>query len=237
MSDTAIPATRDLPRNTFEASEIAGEVAARRFVLESFRTTDGETVDPDTGQLAAITVWGVFDVENRDDGRNGMVWRPRSVNSDRYGFLADPDHAAAEALLHEHRALFVAEAVAAWVAIADQRAAQHQVIRLDNGHADDPAYARLHQLTARYDAAKREADAAAEALKEITDGIKAETRALHPTQEDFTIVAGSLAHPLTLQRVRRQVFDSVAARKILTEEQWTALCKTSESWVLKAKRG
>lgn len=229
--DTTIPATRDRAA----AMEMATRAAEGRFLLEQFETEDGDNRDPVTKVAPMITYWGVFDATARHDGRNGMVWLPGE------GFQASDDEAVAADLCAAVRARFVAEAMALWDKIMDGDVQpSHLAVRLDNFH-DDPAgraeHTRLHQLTAMYDDAKETADAAAAALEEITDGIKAETRRLYPSQSDFTLVSGNLAHPLTLVLVKARVFDSAAAKKVLTAEQYDALCKDRESWVLKAKRG
>lgn len=111
----------------------------------------------------------------------------------------------------------------------------HHVLRLDNGDAE--RFPRLAALVAMYDAAKSAADAAAAALKTITDGIKAETSAAIPGGTDFTIISGSLAHPLTLQYVVSNRVDTKALRAMLTAEQYAGLTKPSGSWTLKPKRG
>jgi hypothetical protein len=113
--------------------------------------------------------------------------------------------------------------------------AGHVVIRLDNGDAE--RFPRLAALVAMYDAAKSAADAAAATLKTITDGIKAETSAALPGETDFTIISGSLAHPLTLQYVVSNRVDTKALRAMLTAEQYASLTKPSGSWTLKPKRG
>lgn len=113
--------------------------------------------------------------------------------------------------------------------------ANHHVLRLDNGDAE--RFPRLAALVALYDAAKSAADAAAAALKTITDGIKAETSAAIPGGTDFTIISGSLAHPLTLQYVVSNRVDTKALRAMLTAEQYASLTKPSGSWTLKPKRG
>jgi hypothetical protein len=110
----------------------------------------------------------------------------------------------------------------------------HAVIRLDNG--DVEKLPRLAALVAMYDAAKSAADAAAEALKTITDGIKAETSAAVPGGTDFTIVSGTLSHPLTLQYVVSNRVDTKALRAMLTAEQYASLTKPSGSWTLKRKK-
>lgn len=232
MSKTTFPSTET------EARRIAGAEAERRFVLESFETADGENRDPVTGEAPVITLWSVFDVDSRGDGRRGMVWIPGA------GFQAYPNHADADAvaLLERVRADYRAALMAQWAELAERQppAPEHTVIRLEvaAGHSQERReFKRLEQLVACYDAAKSAADAAAAALKEITDGIKAEARTLHPGQADFTITSGALAHPLTLQRVVSRRFDTAAAKRILTGEQYDALCTDSEAWVLKAKKG
>lgn len=233
MTNTDTPPAQPpvMPRERPDAVDQVTAAAADRFVLESFETPDGENKDPITGESPVITMWGVFDTTQRHDGRLGMVWLPRQ------GFQADRDHDAAAVLLEQIRGEFIAEAMRGWDLVMGERPAvpDHQVIRLDNGDADRAP--RLAQLVAQYDAVKREADAAAALLKEITDGIKAEARALHPRQTDFTVVSRNLAHPLTLQRVMSRRFDTAGAKQVLSTEQYDALCKDSESWVLKVKRG
>lgn len=212
------------PRTRAEAEKLASAEASRRLVLEEFPSTDG-TADPATGKLRTIMFWGVFDVDRRGDGRNGMVWLSPQ------GFLAHDDPIAAQSLLDQAQAAFVTELMAEW-----DRLHPHTVIRLDGQIPHTPEVTRLAQLTALYDDAKREADAAAERLKEITDGIKAQVWQLHPGGEDFTITSGALAHPLTLVHSRRRVFDTAAAKRVLSAEQYDALCKNNESWTLKAKK-
>lgn len=229
MTNTTIPTEREL------AVAQATAAAEQRFVLEQFETEDGDNRDPVSKAAPMIAYWGVFDVTQRNDGRNGMVWLPRE------GFQASASEADAADLCAAVRLRFVAEVMAQWDKLMSEPVVpDHQVIRLDNFHDDKAAAAdhlRLRQLTAMYDQIKADADAAAAALKEITDGIKAETRRLYPGQGDFTVVSGALAHPLTLQRVVSRVFDSAGAKRVLSTEQYDALCKDRESWVLKAKRG
>lgn len=110
----------------------------------------------------------------------------------------------------------------------------HHIIRLDNGDAEK--LPRLATLVAMYEAAKRNADAAAESLKTITDGIKAETSAAVPGGTDFTITSRDLEHPLTLRYVTSQRLDTKALKAMLTPEQYTSLTKTSGAWTLKRKR-
>lgn len=233
MTQTTQPA--GLPATETQARERVTAEAERRFVLESFETADGENRDPMTGEAPAITLWSVFDVDSRGDGRRGMVWIPG------VGFQAYPDHAEGVALLERVRADYRAALLVEWASLAAQQppAPEHTVIRLDalDVGPDNIATRRLNQLVALYDQAKRAADDAAAALKEITDGIKAETRNLHPNGDDFTITSGALAHPLTLQRVVSRRFDTAGAKRILTGEQYDALCVDSEAWVLKAKKG
>lgn len=228
MSESTIPATET------EARRIAAAEAERRFVLESFDTADGENRDPITNEAPTITLWSVFDVDNRGDGRRGMVWIPGA------GFQAYADHAEAVALHERVRADYVAELMAQWADAVNAAppASKHTVIRLDHRNPDAPGdNRRLRQLVAMYDLAKSAADQTAAHLKEITDGIKAEARTLHPGGGDFTITSGALAHPLTLQRVVSRRFDTAAAKRILTGEQYDALCTDSEAWILRAKKG
>lgn len=234
MTQTTQPA--GLPATETKARRIAGAEAERRFVLESFETADGENRDPVTGEAPTITLWSVFDVDSRNDGRRGMVWIPGA------GFQAYPDHADGVALLDRVRADYREALLAEWANIVNAAppAPEHTVIRLEvaaGSSQERREFKRLEQLVALYDTAKSAADAAAAALKEITDGIKAEARTLHPGQADLTITSGALAHPLTLQRVISRRFDTAAARRILTGEQYDALCTDSEAWVLKAKKG
>jgi hypothetical protein len=217
------------------ALELATRAAESRFLLKSFQTEDGDNRDPVTSAAPKITMWGVFDDTARADGRNGMVWLPKE------GFQAAFTEAEAADLCAAVRARFVAEAMGLWDTLNNAEAVPaHQVVRLDNFHEDAAAQAehtRLAQLTAMYDQVKREADDAAALLKEVTDGIKAELRRIYPQQADFTVTSGALAHPLTLQRVVSRVFDSAGARTVLSTEQYDALCKDRESWILKAKKG
>jgi len=233
--------TDTLDRARIEAQADAVNYAGARFVLEPFETPDGENADPVTGAVPVITMWGVFDTERRDDGRGGMVWLPKALSTTQAGFQAARDEIAALGLLSDVRSEFVAEAMRVWDAAHEQPPQPvHTVIRLDQLTTDaDPANRpdRLRQLAAMYDQAKRAADEAAAALKEITDGIKAEVRRLHPESEDFTITSGALAHPLTLQRVVSRRFDTAGAKRVLTAEQYDSLCKDSEAWVLRAKKG
>jgi hypothetical protein len=234
MTNTITPA--NVPAKREDALAQATAAAEQRFVLEEFQTEDGDNRDPVTGEAPKITMWGVFDVTQRQDGRNGMVWLPRE------GFQAAFAEAAGADLCAAVRARFVAEAMQSWDAItaAAEATQVHQVIRLDiapASKAEAVQRQRLEQLVALYDEAKAEADAAAANLKEITDGIKAETRRLYPDRVDFTITSGALAHPLMLLRTVSRVFDTASAKRVLSAEQYDALCKDRESWVLKAKKG
>jgi hypothetical protein len=236
MTNTTITPA-GVPTQREAALAQAAAAAEARFVLEQFETEDGDNRDPVTKVAPKISMWGVFDVTQRQDGRNGMVWLPKE------GFQAAFTEADGADLCAGVRSRFVAEAMAAWDAMmAAPAVPDHQVIRLDSRSSWASAQAvhdhqRLAQLVALYDQAKAEADAAAANLKEIVDGIKAETRRLFPHQGDFTITSGALAHPLTLQRTVSRVFDTAGAKKVLSAEQYDALCKDRESWVLKAKRG
>jgi len=230
------------------AQRTAAAEAARRFILEPFQTQDPEDQFGGGATAEPITLWGVFDVDSRQDGRNGLVWpsgRPE-------GFLVADTEDGGQKLLLEHQSTYVAELMAAYDLVAKVRAEQlaaaeaeasvpaHQVIRLEHlgGAAKSVRnrFARLNQLVAMYDTAKAEADAAAARLKEITDGIKAETRQAHPGTGDFTITSGALAHPLTLQLVVSRRLDTAAIRKVLGDDQYNALCKDTESWVLKPNK-
>ncbi len=108
----------------------------------------------------------------------------------------------------------------------------HVVIRLNSSDAD--RLPRLAQLVALYDAAKDAADDAAEALKAITDGIKAETSGAVPGGTDFTIVSGDLALPLTLKLVRSERVDTKLLRAMLGD-RYSSVCKPSQAWTLKRK--
>jgi hypothetical protein len=234
MTNTTITPA-GVPTQREAALAQAAAAAEARFVLEQFETEDGDNRDPVTKVAPKISMWGVFDVTQRQDGRNGMVWLPKE------GFQAAFTEADGADLCAGVRSRFVAEAMAAWDAMmAAPAVPDHQVIRLELAAASKVEAGhrqRLEQLVALYDQAKAEADAAAANLKEIVDGIKAETRRLFPHQGDFTITSGALAHPLTLQRTVSRVFDTAGAKKVLSAEQYDALCKDRESWVLKAKRG
>lgn len=109
---------------------------------------------------------------------------------------------------------------------------QHHVLRLNSSDAD--RLPRLAQLVALYDAAKDAADDAAEALKAITDGIKAETSSAVPGGTDFTIVSGDLALPLTLKLVRSERVDTKLLRAMLGD-RYSSVCKPSQAWTLKRK--
>jgi hypothetical protein len=94
---------------------------------------------------------------------------------------------------------------------------------------------RLSQLHAAYTAAKDEADAAAERLKIVNDGIKAELQRLAPGEPRLAL-SGPDGPPLTLVRSESWRVDS---KKLKAEdpETYVRYAKKSESWTLKASKG
>ncbi len=94
---------------------------------------------------------------------------------------------------------------------------------------------RLEQLLAQYDLAKAEAAKAAESLKAITDGIKAELAAVAPGETDIRVDSPDLAKPLRLQAVTSWRVD---ATKLKAEdpETYVRYAKQSTAWRLEAVR-
>lgn len=95
---------------------------------------------------------------------------------------------------------------------------------------------RLAQLLGMYDAAKAEADAAAKALKTITDGIKAELTTAAPGATSIDIESGLTARPLRLIAVTSWRVD---AGKLKTDdpETYVRYAKQSTAWTLKPVSG
>lgn len=95
---------------------------------------------------------------------------------------------------------------------------------------------RLEQLVAQYDDAKDAADAAAERLKTLTDGIKAETTAAAPGVDKITIESPDLRKPLNLSFVESWRVD---AKRMKTEDPLTYVRwakKSAGSWKLERVR-
>lgn len=92
---------------------------------------------------------------------------------------------------------------------------------------------RLAQLVAQYDLAKAEAAKADEALKAITDGIKAELINAAPGREDIRLESPELVKPLRLFAVSSWRID---ARKLKAEapEVYVRYAKQSTAWQLRA---
>lgn len=95
---------------------------------------------------------------------------------------------------------------------------------------------RLAALHASYADAKAQADAAAERLAAIKDGIKAELAALAPEGSTKIALLGSDGPPLTLVHSESWRVD---ARKLKAEdpETYVRYAKKSESWTLAAAKG
>lgn len=103
-----------------------------------------------------------------------------------------------------------------------------------------PRESRLAALHAQYADAKAEADAAAERLKAVTDGIKAELRETAPGQDRLEL-RSAYGPALSLVRSTPTRFDSKRFRAAIVAsgnaslvalyEQYTT---TGESWTLKA---
>lgn len=96
------------------------------------------------------------------------------------------------------------------------------------------ADSRLAQLHAQYADAKAAADAAAEHLKTITDGIKAELANAAPGQEQVTL-RGAGGPVLALAYAERWTVDS---RKLKAEdpETYVRFAKKGGAWSLKVVR-
>ena len=95
---------------------------------------------------------------------------------------------------------------------------------------------RLEQLLAQYDLAKAEADKAAETLKAIADGVKAELAAqlaaqLAEGETAIEVASDLLARPLRLSHVESWRVD---AKKLKTEDPLTYVryATKSSSWKL-----
>lgn len=95
---------------------------------------------------------------------------------------------------------------------------------------------RLDQLAARYETAKAEKEAAEKALKEITDGIKAELSQRHPGQTEVLLSSPHLTSgPLQLKAVPKWSIDS---KKLKVEDPvtYTRWARQSTSWYLNQLR-
>lgn len=91
---------------------------------------------------------------------------------------------------------------------------------------------RLDQLLAQYDLAKAEEKKAAEAVKAITDGIKAELAKAAPEGEtDIRVDSPALAQPLQLRATESWRLDSTRMKK---EDPYlyASYAKPSLSWTL-----
>lgn len=96
---------------------------------------------------------------------------------------------------------------------------------------------RLEQLLAQYDVAKAESAKAGEALKAITDGIKAELAAIAPEGEtDVRVDSPDLAAPL---RLTARTSWRVDAKKLKAEapETYVRFAVQSTAWELRAING
>lgn len=106
-----------------------------------------------------------------------------------------------------------------------------------------PSESRLAQLHAEYADAKAAADAAAERLKTITDGIKAELQAAAANGSpgtDRIELRSPYGPTLRLVRSVRQIFDSrrfrsaiVASGNVELQHMYDEFTKTSESWSMR----
>ena len=91
---------------------------------------------------------------------------------------------------------------------------------------------RLRHLQAAYVEAKRRADEAAEQLKAVTDGIKAELVLQAPEADRVTLPADGLAPALRLARVESWRIDT-AKLKAEQLETYVRYAKKSTSWTLR----
>lgn len=98
------------------------------------------------------------------------------------------------------------------------------------------AETRLAQLHAAYADAKAAADAAAERLKTITDGIKAELAALAPEGTTRVDLGGAFGPTLRLAYAERVTFDS-RKLKIDDPELYVRYAKFGGAWSLRAVTG
>lgn len=96
--------------------------------------------------------------------------------------------------------------------------------------------ARLAQLHASYADAKAQADAAAEALKAITDAIKLELTQAAPAGETRIELRGENGPPLRLTHSESWRLDSRKLKKDYPQI-WVTFAKKSESWTLRAGGG
>lgn len=98
-----------------------------------------------------------------------------------------------------------------------------------------PADSRLEQLHASYPALKAAADAANKALKDCTDGIKAELVALAPAQQRFALTSPH-GPALTLSYVESWRVDT---KKLKAErpDVYVLFAKQGGSWTLKPAQG
>lgn len=92
---------------------------------------------------------------------------------------------------------------------------------------------RLAQLAAQYDLAKAEAAKAAEALKAITDGIKAELANAAPGETDVRLESPELEKPLRLSAVTSWRVDATKL-KAEAPETYVRYAKQSTAWRLDA---
>lgn len=98
--------------------------------------------------------------------------------------------------------------------------------------AVDHPESRLEALLAQYDLAKAEAEKAAESLKAITDGIKAELAAAAPEGEtDIRVDSPDLAQPLRLSAVTSWRVDATKL-KAEAPETYVRYAKQSTAWRL-----
>lgn len=97
--------------------------------------------------------------------------------------------------------------------------------------AVDEDDSRLGQLLAQYDLAKAEAKKAEEALKAITDGIKAELIAVAPDAKTIDVASKHLARALRLNAVTSTSVDS-ARLKVEQPLVFAQFSKSSTSWRL-----